>query len=347
MAITSKNKSFLTLYGRNGKAYKRLSPLVKDSPGEAGSPVFDDWMLAAAVAGGNTATLTVFSGDSMAAFVATPVSAGTNATINGAGDDGTGAFIATVATNATVSGSDSGNAGAFLASVATSSAMVGISDDSLGAFVATPVSAGTNATVSGAGDDAAAAFVATVSANATVSALSDGATGAVLANISANATIDGAGDGGSATATAGIATAATVSAYDGGSAAEIVAAPVSPGTNAAITGYGDGSFASFMATVTGQQAIVSGGGYAPDYKAEGKRKRREQDDIRAAIRAAFDGEELPIAEVAKVEDDIVRQVLARDFDSEIYAAILARDLAQLRLEAMLEEQEDEDFLMMV
>lgn len=346
MAITSKNKSFLTLYGRKGKAYKGLSPLVKDSPGEAGSPVFDDWMLDAAVAGGNTATLTVFSGDSMAAFVATPVSAGTNATINGAGDDGTGASVATVATNATASGSDSGNAGALVASVATSSAMGGISGDSLGAFVATPVSPGTDATVSGAGDDASGAFVATVSANATVSALSGGATGAVLANIAANATIDGAGDGGSATATAGIATAATVSAFDGDSAAEIVAAPVSPGTNAAITGYGDGSFASLMAQAA-QQAIVSGGGYAFDYKAEGKRKRREQDDIRAAIRAAFDGEELPIAEVAKVEDDIVRQVLARDFDSEIYAAILARDLAQLRLEAMLEEQEDEDFLMMV
>lgn len=48
MPVTGKNKLFLQFYGSKGKRYSGLNPLVKDSPGEAGFVVFDDWMLDAA-----------------------------------------------------------------------------------------------------------------------------------------------------------------------------------------------------------------------------------------------------------------------------------------------------------
>jgi hypothetical protein len=71
VAVTGKNKSILSLYSRIGKAYRAINPLVKDTSGEAGSAVFDDWMLDASSGAvthnvtsslvGNVATVTASS----------------------------------------------------------------------------------------------------------------------------------------------------------------------------------------------------------------------------------------------------------------------------------------------
>lgn len=162
MAVTGKNKYFQSLYGRRGKRYSGLSPLVPDYALEAGETVFDDWMLDVAAPSGNTATIQSFSDDSSAEFIATPVSPGTNATIDARGDDSTSAFTATVATNANIAAFSDSTSGAFVANVATNATITAFSDDSTAEIIATPVSAGTNATITSFSDDSFASFIATV-----------------------------------------------------------------------------------------------------------------------------------------------------------------------------------------
>lgn len=180
---TGDNKDLKILYGRRGKRYSGLNPLVPDYALEAGAAVFDDFMLDVAVPTGNTATIQSFSDDSASSFtanvatnatiastsddssaeiVATPVSPGTNATIDARSDDSVSAFTATVATNATVNGRSDDSSAAITATVATNATITAFSDDSTAGIIATPVSAGTNATITSYSDDSFASFIATV-----------------------------------------------------------------------------------------------------------------------------------------------------------------------------------------
>jgi hypothetical protein len=178
---TGDNKYFQTLYGRRGKRYSGLNPLVPDYALEAGATVFDDWMLDVAPATGNTATIEAYTDDTVGSFTANVETNATitgfsddttgafvaggdsvNATINGFTDDTTGAFTANTATNATISASTDDTRGAFSANVATNGTIQGFLDDTTGAFTAEVVSSGTNATIDSFTDDTIGSFFATV-----------------------------------------------------------------------------------------------------------------------------------------------------------------------------------------
>jgi len=206
--------------------------------------------------------------------------------------------------------------------------------------------AGFSVTITGATGTASAA----TNGNATGDGFNVTITGATgTANTTANAT--GAGFNVTITGATGSANTTANAAGAGFNVTITGATGTATGTSGGVDGNATGSGfeitvtgANGTATGSGAQAIGISGGFALKKPAKQYKKIREY--VETAIEAVG-VDELPQNEVDSLESEIIRAVAERQFKEELYMAIYARDLVQVRINDLRQELEDEDDLLLL
>lgn len=286
---------------------------------------------------------------------------GANGTASG-GATGTGAgfSVSITGANGTASSTSTATAGGFGLTVTSATGSANSTANATGAgFTVTINGADGSATGTSGGADGFATGVgftvsitgATASANTTANATGAGfnvTIASATGTASGSAQASGAGFGITITSATG---SANSTANAQGSGFNVTIAGATGTATGTVAGDGNATGGGFGITITGANGTASGtGNQTIGFSGGFALPKKQRKKIRQYVETAIDSADtigIPETAVESLENEIIRAVQARNFAEELYIAIYARDMVQMRLDELRQEIEDEDDLLLL